>query len=47
MDITYPPHISAEAKDLIGRLLVKDPASRLALSEVENHPWIRMHCNSD
>ena len=41
VDITYPPHISASAKDLISKLLVKDPTQRLALSEVENHPWIR------
>jgi len=43
VDISYPPHISPEAKDLISRLLVKDPASRMALADVENHPWIRMH----
>ena len=41
VDITYPPHLSPEAKDLIGKLLVKEPADRLALKEVENHPWIR------
>jgi len=43
VDIAYPPHITPEARDLISRLLVKDPSARLALSDVENHPWIRMH----
>ncbi len=43
VDIKYPAHISAEAKDLIGKLLVKDPSSRMKLSDVEEHPWIQKH----
>ena len=45
VDITYPSHISAEAKDLISKLLVKDPSSRMALGDVESHPWITSHCS--
>jgi len=36
-------HISEEARDLIRKLLVKDSAERLPLSEVKNHRWIQMH----
>ena len=32
--------ISPEAKDLIGKLLVVDPAGRLTAEEVLKHPWI-------
>ena len=43
VDVEYPPHISPMAKDLISKLLVKNPGDRLALSKVEDHPWIRQH----
>ena len=37
------PVISAEAQDLISRLLVKDPAARLGsragAEEIKRHPW--------
>ncbi|KAJ7993561.1 hypothetical protein DPEC_G00273680 [Dallia pectoralis] len=33
-------HISAQAKDLISRLLVKDATLRLSASQVLQHPWI-------
>lgn len=31
--------VSAEAKDLISKMLVKNPAVRLTASEVLQHPW--------
>ena len=43
VDIKYPEHVSQGARDLINKLLVKDPAKRLALTEVEHDPWIRKH----
>ena len=39
-------HISEEAKDLISKLLVKEPANRMALADVPKHPWIVMHTDS-
>ena len=36
----YPETIPPLAKDLIKRLLVKDPGQRLTLAEVKSHPWI-------
>merc|ERR1712007_157289 len=35
----FPPHVTKEAKDLITRILCKDPKDRLTLDEVLQHPW--------
>ncbi|KAI9859426.1 MAG: spindle assembly checkpoint kinase [Vezdaea acicularis] len=43
-EMTVPPYVSAEAKDLIKRLLVLDPEKRIPLEEVQQHPWIVKHC---
>ncbi|KAL9109066.1 MAG: hypothetical protein Q9227_006306 [Pyrenula ochraceoflavens] len=43
-EMTVPGFVSAEAKDLIKKLLVLDPEKRLSLSEIEQHPWILKHC---
>ena len=43
-DMTIPPFVSAEARDLIKKLLVLDPDKRLNLDQVEVHPWIVKHC---
>jgi len=42
VDLQFPekPARSDEAKDLIRRLLRKDPADRLPLPDVLQHPWI-------
>ncbi|XP_065864187.1 serine/threonine-protein kinase Aurora-3 [Euphorbia lathyris] len=42
IDLTFPydRHISDEAKDLIGRLLVRDSSKRLSLEKILGHPWI-------
>jgi aurora kinase, other len=42
VDLRFPtrPRVSNEAKDLICRLLVKEPSHRLALNQVSKHPWI-------
>lgn len=40
MEFTFPDYISEEAKDLISRILVRDPKARLSLDEVLQHPWI-------
>jgi len=40
VDLKFPPHLSTEAKDLISRLLRKEPGERLGLAGVAAHPWI-------
>ncbi|KAI2637452.1 Pkinase-domain-containing protein [Xylaria nigripes] len=43
-DMTIPPFVSAEARDLIKKLLVLDPEKRIPLDQVQVHPWILKHC---
>ncbi|KAF2475669.1 serine/threonine-protein kinase-like protein [Lindgomyces ingoldianus] len=43
-EYTVPKFVSAEAKDLIKRLLVLDPEKRITLEDIEKHPWIVKHC---
>ncbi|KAJ7771600.1 kinase-like domain-containing protein [Mycena metata] len=38
--VEYPFHLSPECKNLLGRMLTVDPASRALLSEVVSHPWM-------
>eukprot|EP00092_Neocalanus_flemingeri_P002438 GFUD01002608.1.p1 GENE.GFUD01002608.1~~GFUD01002608.1.p1 ORF type:complete len:392 (-),score=79.93 GFUD01002608.1:401-1576(-) len=40
VDLRFPTHVSTEAKDLISRLLRKEPNERLTLEDVVKHPWI-------
>ncbi|GJJ15530.1 Serine/threonine-protein kinase ark1 [Clathrus columnatus] len=40
VEFQIPDHVSAEAKDLIKKLLQHDPEKRMPLSEVASHPWI-------
>lgn len=34
-------HVSDECKDLLRGLLTADPAKRLTVTQVQNHPWFR------
>jgi len=40
VDIQFPSHVSAGARDLIKNLLQKTPSTRLPLGSVKQHPWI-------
>ena len=40
VDFTFPEFFSEGAKDVIGKLLKRDPKRRLPLPEVLQHPWI-------
>lgn len=39
-NFTIPDHISAEARDLIQRLLCKDPMKRIEIHQVASHPFM-------
>merc|ERR1719410_1216355 len=41
----FPGHVSAEARDLIKKLLNKDPSKRLLLDQLPNHPFIVKYCS--
>ncbi|KAK4530255.1 hypothetical protein CCYA_CCYA03G1112 [Cyanidiococcus yangmingshanensis] len=41
VDLRFPPGVSTGARDLIRRLLVRDPAQRLPLEAVLKHSWIQ------
>ncbi|VUC22047.1 unnamed protein product [Clonostachys rosea] len=43
-DMSIPSFVSPEAADLIKKLLVLDPAKRIPLDQVQQHPWILKHC---
>ncbi|KAJ6263214.1 Serine/threonine-protein kinase [Drechslerella dactyloides] len=45
LNFKVPDFISADAKDLITRLLRLDPEKRLPLEQVAQHPWIVKNCN--
>ena len=40
VDLKFPPFVSEDARDLIVKLLVKDPSKRLALKDIKHHRWI-------
>lgn len=45
VDLVFPqkPAISDDAKDIISRLLVKEPKRRMKLKDIPQHPWVRRH----
>ena len=45
VNFTFPGHVSKEARDLIKKLLHKDPQKRLFLKDLPNHPFIEKYCN--
>lgn len=46
VEINYQEHVSEGAKDLISKLLQKDPHSRLPLDGVLSHPWILVNAGA-
>ena len=42
----YWDSVTEEAKDLVTKLLVVDPALRLTAQQTLNHPWLKSTCDS-
>ncbi|KAF7145340.1 hypothetical protein RHSIM_Rhsim04G0117100 [Rhododendron simsii] len=40
---TFPNYLSIAARDLISRMLIVDPISRLSIPEIRRHPWFQLH----
>lgn len=38
--LTFPDYVSAEARDLLGMMLVPDPSRRCDLESIKRHPWL-------
>ncbi|XP_015681945.1 aurora kinase B-B, partial [Protobothrops mucrosquamatus] len=43
VDLRFPPFVTEGAKDLIVKLLRHNPAERLPLQAVMEHPWVKTH----
>ena len=41
MDDPVWENVSSHAKDLVRKLLVVDPSSRITAKEIQEHPWIQ------
>lgn len=40
--LQFPEHVGPEARDLIARLLRRDPAERIALADIPAHPFFQV-----
>jgi len=40
VDLRFPEGVTADARDLITKLLKKDPRKRMSLESVPTHPWV-------
>ncbi|KAI8353306.1 kinase-like domain-containing protein [Choanephora cucurbitarum] len=38
--VNYPAHISDECKDLLSKIFITDPAKRIVMTDIVNHPWL-------
>jgi serine/threonine protein kinase len=45
--VAYPTFISADAQNLVSRLLVRNAAHRLPLAEIKHHPWFLVDYKGD
>lgn len=41
-----PKRVSADAKDLLQRMIKVEPRARISAAEILNHPWITKHIES-
>ncbi|KZV98776.1 kinase-like protein [Exidia glandulosa HHB12029] len=47
LTMSVPPHVSAEARDLVSRLLRLNPEKRFPLADVPGHRWTKRHYVAD
>jgi aurora kinase, other len=43
VDLHFPAHVADDARDLITKILQKEPKRRLPLDQIAVHPWILRH----
>lgn len=41
VEYQFPPHVraSGDLRDLLSKILVPDPSKRIAIAEIQSHPW--------
>lgn len=41
VEYQFPPHVraSSDLRDLLSKILVPDPSKRIAIAEIQSHPW--------
>lgn len=39
VNLSYPQDFPIQAKDLVNKLLKKNPASRITIKQMKEHPW--------
>ena len=46
VEYSYPPNVvlSPEVKDLLSKIFVKDPVTRIKIPQMLQHPWYVHHC---
>ncbi|KAI8147469.1 hypothetical protein BJV82DRAFT_595554 [Fennellomyces sp. T-0311] len=42
-ELAFPDYVSADARDLLRKMLVPDPAKRCTMQTIMDHPWLRPH----
>ena len=40
-DVEFPSWLSEDSKDLVRKMLTKNPKRRIGLRQVQNHPWVQ------
>lgn len=43
-DFEHPMHVSQECRHMLGRMLTADPAQRITIAEIMQHPWYVCSC---
>lgn len=46
IDLKFPSHVSALARDLLTKVLKKESSERIKLHKLLEHPWIQLHCKN-
>ena len=44
--LTFPPNVDASLKDVVTKLLDKNPSTRITIDQLRNHPWVTNQNNN-
>jgi aurora kinase len=46
IDLKYPRYLSAEIRDFIAKLLIRNPKNRMSLSDALEHPFLKKYAQN-